>query len=164
MNEDGSLLLSGCLEGLSNGADRPSNFDELLRSVERRPDVTSHLWCEHGALVGDILEALPPSLYEHEATLSLLTALEGEIVECVRCLQAYHEAQVWFPNLLTIMQGCIGQHGTVTDKSCMLAQRLWGRQGRDTLLSHVRMRDEVRLSECLRTATELRGGHPHQQC
>ena len=131
MIEDGSLLLSGCLEALSNGADRPSNFDELLRSVERRPDVTSHLWCEHGALVGDILEALPPSLYEHEATLSLLTALEGEIVECVRCLQAYHEAQVWFPSLLTIMQGCASASmaQSLTSRACLRSASGAGKAG-----------------------------------
>ena len=42
---------------------------------------------------------------------------------------------------------------------CMLMQRLWGRQGKDALLSHVRRRDEVRLIESLRTATDLRGQH-----
>ena len=40
---------------------------------------------------------------------------------------------------------------------CTLMQRLWGRQGKDALLSYVRQRDEVRLSEILRTAAALQG-------
>ena len=95
MIEDGRQLLIDCLETLSGEADLPTNFHELQHCVEGRRDLTSHFWCDDGCLVSDVLEALPPSLYEHEATLSLLIALEGEIVECVRCLQAYHTAQVW---------------------------------------------------------------------
>jgi hypothetical protein len=45
-------------------------------------------------LVGEILEALPASLYKHEATVALLEALDGEVMKCLRCLQAYHMAQV----------------------------------------------------------------------
>ena len=106
MIEDGRQLLIDCLEALSEEADLPPNFHELQHCVEGRPDLSSHFWCEHGCLVGDVLEALPASLYEHEATLSLLTALEGEIVECVRCLQAYHTAQVWIHPFFTTNQRC----------------------------------------------------------
>ena len=108
MIEDGRLLLIDSLEALSGDAETPSThwkIQKLLQSVKEQPTLGPHLWCEHGCLVGDVLEALPLSLYEHEATISLLTALEGELVECVRCLQAYHTAQVGFPLPLTYTQG-----------------------------------------------------------
>ena len=99
MIENGRSLLIDCLEALCGDAEtRQIHYSPhgILQSVEELPASVSHLWCEHGCLVGDILEALPLSLYEHEATTSLLSALEGEVVECVRCLQAYHTAQVGF--------------------------------------------------------------------
>ena len=105
MIEDGRLLLIDCLEALSADADFPPSLHELLESVLKQPDLGSHLWCEHGCLIGDVLEALPPSLYEHEASLSLLTVLEEEVVGCVRCLQAYHTAQVGVAVPLSTIQG-----------------------------------------------------------
>ena len=94
MMEDGRLLLINCLQALSEQLERPSNFHELVQRVDRQHKLVSHLWCEHGCLVGEILEALPASLYKHEATVALLEALDGEVMECLRCLQAYHMAQV----------------------------------------------------------------------
>ena len=49
------------------------------------------------------------------------------------------------------------------DWTRMLMQRLWGRQGKDALLTYVRERDAERLSEGLGSATALQGGHKRQQ-
>ncbi len=94
MTEHGRLLLIKCLEAISEQPRKPSNFHELFHRVDRQHNLASHLWCEHGCLVGEILEALPASLYEHEATVALLDALDGQVMKCLRCLQAYHMAQV----------------------------------------------------------------------
>lgn len=115
MIEDGRLKLIDCLEALSGDADLHPDFHELLHCAKRRPDLDSHLWCEHGCLVGDVLEALPASMYEHEATLSLLAALEEEIVGCVRCLQAYHTAQVWLQSLFPPSKGMLPHMQVLND-------------------------------------------------
>lgn len=142
MSEHGRLLLTACLEALSEQLQRPANFRELCQCVDEQPELALHLWCEHGPLVQEVLEAMPVSLYEHEAVLSLLAALHGEISECSRCLQAYHTTQVRFqlstshdcPHLSlygseTGYYACSASGGHKEGASCCLLSELETRRG-----------------------------------
>jgi len=157
MMKDGRLLLIGCLEALSGHPERHLDCHELFQRVKRQPAIISHFWHGHNSLIGDVLDALPMDLYEHEATLALLTALEGDMLECLTCLQAYHNQQVWLPFLSNTCNVFSLPSPRRPDAVCMAMQRDWEEQGKKALLSLLQTRDEQRLCAYLQTATALEG-------
>ena len=94
MNEHGRSLLLSVLQACSGEEMAPAHCQNLIRRVQEHPSLASHLWCENGCLLQDILEAMPDTLYTHEAVEALLNSLGLEVLDCLRCLQAYHTAQV----------------------------------------------------------------------
>ncbi len=94
MNEHGRSLLLDVLQACLVEEMAPAQCQSLIERVQEHPSLASHLWCECGCLLQDILEAMPDTLYTHEGVEALLNSLGSEILDCLRCLQAYHTAQV----------------------------------------------------------------------
>lgn len=94
MNEHGRSLLLDVLQACLVEEMAPAQCQSLIERVQEHPSLASHLWCEYGCLLQDILEAMPDTLYTHEAVEALINSLGSEILDCLRCLQAYHTAQV----------------------------------------------------------------------
>ena len=94
MNEHGRSLLLDVLQAYSGEKIAPAECQNLTERVQKHPDLASHLWCQNSCLLQDILEAMPDTLYTHEAVEALLKSLGSEILDCLRCLQAYHTSQV----------------------------------------------------------------------
>ena len=94
MNEHGRPLLLDVLQACSEEEMAAAHCQSLTERVQKHPDLASHLWCENGCLLQDILEAMPDTLYTHEAVEALLKSLDTDVLDCLRCLQAYHTSQV----------------------------------------------------------------------
>ena len=99
MKEHGRALLLNVLQACSEEETAPAQWQNLTECVQKHPDLASHLWCENGCLLLDILEAMPDTLYTHEAVETLVKSLGSDVLDCLRCLQAYHTSQVCPPIL-----------------------------------------------------------------
>ena len=87
MNEHGRSLLLDVLQACLVEELAPAQCQNLTERVQEHPDLASH-----------ILEAMPDTLYPHEAVEALLISLGSEVLDCLKCLQAYHTAQVCLAN------------------------------------------------------------------